>query len=257
MPFLVNLHNPGPLSDEDFFARDMKVLSLPGALDRRLDEIDVDQQFQRIYLMGCGRSGTWLLTSTFATLAGADVVFKEVAVETFGQVYTTQKALVLKRSAEAYSFIEFMPERITICYVVRHPFDVLTSHNPITHRPYHILPHRWLGEMLCLQYLLEVKRPNVTIIRYEDLAARPDATQRQLADAFGLAVADPMEKISERFTGTDDVAKSMGGLRGANTDSVFKYKNDGAKLAYLRQIRPRLGGLLDWVAKIYDYDIGL
>ena len=38
-----------------------------GALDARLTQIDSDRPIKRIYIMGCGRSGTWLLTAAMST----------------------------------------------------------------------------------------------------------------------------------------------------------------------------------------------
>src|SRR5947199_1870662 len=38
-----------------------------GRLAARLEEIDDIKKIQRIFVMGCGRSGTWLLTGLMAT----------------------------------------------------------------------------------------------------------------------------------------------------------------------------------------------
>ena len=101
-----------------------------GALDARLTQIDADRPIKRIYIMGCGRSGTWLLTAVMSTFKGVCVLSKEVPIDFFGRLTTTGAALILKRNSDAYQHIEQIPQRIGIIYIVRHPFDVLTSNNP-------------------------------------------------------------------------------------------------------------------------------
>jgi hypothetical protein len=49
----------------------------------------------------------------------------------------------------------------------------------------------------------------------------------------------------------------MHGLRGIDTRSLYKYKSDPDKVAYLKSIVPELGEPLDWVANRFGYDISL
>jgi hypothetical protein len=223
----------------------------------RLAAIDEAHDFRRIYVMGCGRSGTWLLTGLFATYSDLDIIAKELSVEHFGLFTTAKKALLIKRDHAAYREIERIPECIEIAYIIRHPFDVLTSHNPTTGVTYHIAPHRWLGEMLALQYLVDSKRNHTTIIKYEDLVREPNHSQIFIAKKMRLAISHPVENMDKVFQAPSEAASAMHGLRAIDTNSIGKYKNDPAKVAYLQRILPRLGRLLNWVGDEYGYDVSI
>ena len=228
-----------------------------GALDARLTQIDSDRPIKRIYIMGCGRSGTWLLTAVISTFKGVCVLSKEVPVDFFGRLTTTGAVLVLKRNSDAYQHIEQIPRRIGITYIVRHPFDVLTSNNRMTDSLYHIKPDRWLGEMTALKALIEARRQNVKIVRYEDLVTDPCAVQAQLADFFGFEIGSHIDDLPAVFNASAAADVAMHGLRKIDTNSIGKYKKDPRKIDYLRSIRPRLSIMLDWVGSEFSYDVSL
>lgn len=228
-----------------------------GALEARLDQIDRHRPIERIFVMGCGRSGTWLLTGLMSTFRDTCVVAKEVPVELFAQLTTTGRTLVLKRNSTSYERLSHIPARIKIAYAIRHPFDVLTSHNPTSVRVYHIDVARWLGEMSALRSALEDGRQNFCVIRYEDLATDADGVQKKLADELGLEVGTPAKELTSVFKPSGKAESAMHGLRGIDTRSLNKYKNDPERIAYLKSIRPQLGETLDWVAKRFDYDTAL
>jgi hypothetical protein len=238
---------------ESFYQAQGAWLREPGALERRLAEIDAQRPSRRIFLMGCGRSGTWLLTAAFSTFDALEVVAVERPFEDFGLFATDKPNLLLKRDHASYRRIEQMPESIQIAMIVRHPFATLTSKIEREQRKYHITPDRWLGEMLALQYLVDTRRPATLIVRYEDLVRDPDGAQQNLASRFGLPMLHPMSRIKDLFRGPADA------LSGAtvHVESIDKYKRDPEKVEYLKSIRPRLGRLLDWVAEEFDYDIAL
>ena len=214
----------------------------PAVFKNRLSKIDDAYVFRRIYLMGCARSGTWLLTALFSTFSDLDVIPKELGFEHFGIFVTKKKAMVIKRDFIAHQRIEHIPDCIEIVYIIRHPFDVLTSHNPTTtDRVFHVAPHRWLGEMLSLQYILDTKRNNTTIIRYEDLVREPSNTQCLIAETLKLGISHPVEVLDKVFRAPADALSAMHGLRPIDTNSIDKYKNDPDKMNYLRSIVPR-----DW-----------
>lgn len=127
---------------QDLINKELITLRNSATLKSRLAEIDEVHDFRRIYVMGCGRSGTWLLTGLFSTYADLEIVPEELGVEHFGLLTTKKKALVVKRNFVAHLRIEKMPKCIEIVYIIRHPFDVLTSHNPTSGKTYHIEPHR-------------------------------------------------------------------------------------------------------------------
>jgi hypothetical protein len=194
---LINIGNEGTYENE------LNRLAERPALKRRLIEIDKIRAFRRIYVVGCGRSGTWLLTSVMTTFKNIEVVMKELPVAYFGLFKTDRSILVLKRNNVAYQKFKDIPRQIEMVYIIRHPFDVLTSHLPISQRPYHILPDRWLGEMAALRYLIDSGRKKTMVLRYEDLVSKPVETQVALADFFNLEIGVPIDQV---VTGTKDAS---------------------------------------------------
>ena len=254
---LVKFLDAGNQNIEDLYRQELMRLEQPAALRKRLADIDNVRPFRRLYVMGCGRSGTWLLTATMSTFDDLEIVQKERPFEYFGLLTTTQSMLVMKRDSTAYQRVANIPESIAIAYIVRHPFDVLTSHNPTSENLYHVTPHRWLGEMLTLQYLVDTGRKNTQIIRYEDLVARPQEIQSSIANVQGLKVRHSIDQIDQTFKAPVEATAAMHGLRKIDIKSVNKFKSDPAKIAYLKEIRPSLGRLLPWVGETFEYDISL
>ena len=232
-------------------------LSQPGNLETRLRDLDKDRRLNRVFVMGCGRSGTWLLAGVMTTFRDVTVVYRELSVEHFGLLSTDSAGLVLKRAWDSYLRIREIPERIGIAYIVRHPYDVLTSHNPATGRAYHVMPDQWLGETLALQYLVANKRNNTKIIRYEDLVSNPDDAQKGLGSFFHLQIGSSMNDITETFKPPARTAAAMHGVRPIDRQSVDRHKSSPIHRDYIRAIRPRLGRTLDWVAQTFDYDLSL
>ncbi len=175
----------------------------------------------------------------------------------FAQLTTTGHTLVLKRNNISFKRLLEIPERIKIAYAIRHPYDVLTSHNPMSERTYHIDPERWLGETTALRSMLETTRKDVCIIRYEDIVADAGAVQKKLSDAFGLQIGSSIEDLPTVFKTSREANLAMHGLRRINFRSLHKYKSDPEKIAYLKALKPQLGNTLEWVASRFDYDISL
>lgn len=249
------LPNPNNERVEELYGKEILRLQAPGALKKQLIDIDRSQPFRRIYVMGCGRSGTWLLTHVMGTFHETEVVLRELTFEYFGLYTTSGCTLVLKRDRTAYQRIEQIPECIEIAYILRHPFDVLTSHLPSSNRPYHILPDRWLGEMMSLRYLLGTGRKHTKIVRYEDLVSAPRETQVELGHFFGLRVGAPIDTLYTSSNNPTEAATHL--ARTIDINSIGKYKRDPKKIEYLRTIKPSLEQTLRWVAETYSYDVSL
>jgi hypothetical protein len=249
------LTNPSNEPVETLYEKELRRLKQPGALQQRLADLDNRKLLRRIYVMGCGRSGTWLLTHVMATFLDVDVVSRELPVEYFGLLMTDHSVLVIKRDSDAYQWVQQMPANIEIAYIVRHPYDVLTSHLPGSGRTYHILPERWVGELTALRHLVDSRRKSLKVVRYEDLVGRSVESQKKLGHFFRLNVRLPINTIS---TISNNPSESpLYRSRKIDVTSIDKHKRDLAKLAYLAQIKPELGEILDWVGKTYDYDLGL
>ena len=230
----------------------------PGALAARLAELDgEDGPRRRIYLMGCGRSGTWLLTSLMGCFAETEVVAQELPVEMFGVLRTARRAIVVKREWNAFARPEAIPEGVAILHIVRHPFDVLTSHNPASGRKRHISPERWLDEMAALRRLLGSGRKGVLVVRYEDLVTAPDALLARIGQAFGLAIAATPDEALARAQLPEEGKAAMHGLRAIDRHSVGRFRHDAEALAYLREVAPSLRDMLDWAGARFGYDLSL
>jgi hypothetical protein len=239
----------------------LKALRKPGALAFRLQEMDKTRYIHRIFIMGCGRSGTWLLTGIMATFKGVSVLYKEVPVEYFGAVSSERNALVLKRNFRSYENVEAIPRQITILHVIRHPFDVLTSHHPIagqrTGQQYHITPGRWLGEMMALRWLMESERPCTKIVRYEDLVTDPNRTQAEIGSFLKMDIETPATEYHMVIQPPPEMMQSMHGLRSPDVSSIGRWKSDLEAIAYLKSIRLRLSDCLPWVGRTFAYDLEL
>jgi hypothetical protein len=235
----------------------LKALRKPGALAAHLEASNKMRFLKRIYVMGCGRSGTWLLTGIMATFKDVSVLYKEVPVEYFGLMSTERSAMVLKRSGIAYATIEAIPPQITILFIVRHPFDVLTSRHPTSIRHYHIPPGRWLGETMALRWLIESKRPSSKVIQYEDLVSDPNRIQVEIGSLLQMQIETPANEYHKLFKPSEQVIQTMHGLRAPDVSSINRWKSDPEAIAYLKSIRLRLSDCLPWTGKAFGYDVSM
>ena len=140
---------------------------------------------------------------------------------------------------------------------MRHPFDVLTSHNPVTERKYHISPQRWLGEMRTLRRLIDSGRKRLLIVTYEELATSPESTAMKIARSFDLPPLKEPAQVMASAVLPPEAVSAMGGLRPIDRDSIGRYRKDPESLAYLRKAVPILREELDWVAGYFGYDLSL
>lgn len=245
---------PGP---EKELAEALRRLEQPGALVARLADLDRAGPRQRIYLMGCGRSGTWLLTSLMACFGALDVIAKEVPVEMFGLLRPGQPNVLLKRAWDSHRRLEAIPRSVRILQIVRHPFDVLTSHNPVTKTTYHVQPERWLAEMAALRRQVESDADRLVEVTYEELVGDASAALARIGAAFGLAVVTSPAEILRKGDLPPEAKVAMHGVRPVDNRSVGRWRSDPQAIAHLRAIVPGLGETLDWAARRYGYDISL
>jgi hypothetical protein len=224
------------LENESEVRETLKALRKPGALAARLEASNKTHFLKRIFVMGCGRSGTWLLTGIMATFKDVSILYKEVPVEYFGLLSSERSAVVLKRNFISYETIETIPLPITILSIVRHPFDVLTSHHPIRSRQYHITPGRWLGETMALRWLIESKRPCTKIVRYEDLVGDPNRTQMEIGLLLDMQIATPANEYHKVFKPSSQVMQAMHGLRPPEVNSINRWKSDPEAISYLKSV---------------------
>jgi hypothetical protein len=155
---------------------------------------------KRVFVMGCGRSGTWLLYALLSMAKDAYALFEEVDVGRFARIMSREPNQILKRDQKSYLAAARIPASIAVVWIVRHPFDVVTSRHPekAWKTPFHINAKRWNGEMDALRQFLEADRPNGHVVRYEELVSRPEPTMSHIARAVGLELSASIGEFADR-----------------------------------------------------------
>ena len=180
----------------------------------------------KIFIAGCARSGTSLLRGLMGSFAdtytfGGFSHDQEAPESQFETLNRPEKHLVIKRVSTSHLTLPLLSADITLIYVVRHPFDVLTSAHPNSpQRPYHVSEPRWRAEYAAYR-LLRALQPGrrIAVVRYEDVVTNPDRVQTRLATDLGL-------EIGRRFT---DNAAGVA----IRANSIEKWRRDAAVCRYL------------------------
>src|SRR5262249_42875367 len=114
---------------------------------------------------------------------------------------------------------------------------------------------RWIGELTALRHLVDSRRKNIKVVRYEDLVGNRVESQAKLGHYLRLRIRVPIDTIS---TISNNPSESpLYRSRKLDVSSIDKHKPDPAKLTYLAGIKPHLGEVLGWVGKTYNYDLNL
>jgi hypothetical protein len=108
-----------------------------------------------------------------------------------------------------------------------------------------------------VKYLIEHKRANTLIIRYEDLVINPIETQTKIAHYFGMEIEKSVDEIISTFSASPEAVLAMHGLRKIDTNSLYKYINNSESLEYLKKIKSNLEPMLSWVSEMYGYNLKL
>jgi hypothetical protein len=182
----------------------------------------------KIFIAGCGRSGTTLTRDLMRCFEGVYAHKREAPISLFDRL-EDQKVpnLIVKRTSACYKTLHKLPADIKLLYCVRHPFDTLTSSHRLTvdRRRFHITEDRWKREYRSLHRLQE-RQPDrpIFILRYEDLIKDPDGIQKQIAKHFGLT-------IDHLFT------KNAEGIE-IHPDSLEKWRKSPELAAYVNGFDP-------------------
>ncbi|NJM31181.1 MAG: hypothetical protein HC855_14790 [Rhizobiales bacterium] len=224
-------------------------------LGQRLDAMDGGAARRRIYVAGCARSGTWLATALMNCFDGVQMVAEESMFGRFLRITPEAPCIVLKRSSDAYSALARAPEEIEIVYVVRHPFDVLTSVH--TGRERYATPERWKAEMAAFRLLLESRRGGLHLLGYEDMVLEPAVAQQRLGEALGLPIRHPFARFNEVVSFGSGAVAAMHGLRAPDAKSVGRWRRDQEQLEYVKSVLPQLEPELSWLTNLRGYDVTL
>lgn len=204
---------------------------------------------RRIFIAGCGRSGTYLLSAMMQCFRDSFVLPGEAHADAFLGIDSPASLHVIKRRSDSYSTLHLIPRDIGLLHIVRHPFDVLCSSHMGTDR--YIPPENWNAEIDALRLL---DRQNHLVIRYEDLVSDPNAVQRVVSKTFGLGAGEKFSNWQKISRVSDDVAESMHGVRPPDTDSIGRWKNNSGNRGYIRAIWPDIERNYRWVAGKFGYE---
>jgi len=227
----------------------MTQLKAPGFMGR------LNSRKRRIFLAGCGRSGTYLLAAMMQCFKDTYVHPGEAPAEAFASLDNEASTHVIKRLSDSFKTLHLIPAEICLIHLVRHPFDVLTSEHMGTER--YIKPNDWNAEIDAMRHL---QRQNHLIIRYEDLVSSPDQIQTLILEKFGL---QRHRKFSEFHTVAEvpgQISESMHGLRPPSTESVGKWRASLKDRGYLRSIWADVETNFNWLCSEFGYeplDLGL
>lgn len=149
----------------------------------------------KFFITGCGRSGTYLITSLFETFKNMEVVMDEIDILDFLSIKQKKKHIISKRKALFYNnqnkVKKAKDNNVKLINMVRDGRDVVTSKMIVKGKhikkrdgyPYWIKPKRWIKEIISslkfYDYIdLEIK--------YEDLVIKPNYIQDKIVNMFGV-----------------------------------------------------------------------
>jgi hypothetical protein len=199
------------------------------------------------------------LMSSFAdtyTLVDEAKVPGEDDIEAFDRLGDkTEKNIVVKRSSDAYTFADSIPESIDIIYMVRHPLDVMTSTLQYRAKKYqnYIPPERWLLEAKALRSVLYTRQSALQCVRYEDLVSQPDATQQSLSWQLGLHPARKFSDFHAYFSASKDIHETMNDIRPVDTSSVGRWR-EPARRDHVCAVWDQIQPLGRWFCEQFGYD---
>ena len=184
---------------------------------------------------------------------------KKLMWREFAHIKSDKLNHLLKRDYKSYWTAHLIPRSVGIVWIVRHPFDVLTSHHPFknSHRGFHVKPHRWNGEMDALKAFIGEARPNGIVLRYEDLVSDPDGTLQRIVEAFGQEMSASARDLGTSQDIPAEIRETMQGLRPVSKELVGRWRSHPDFVAHLHEVLPSIHERLRWVSGRFGYDTTL
>lgn len=141
------------------------------SFEEELALADGDEPRTRVFIVGCPRSGTTLLLNMMRCFQDAAVDLSEHPYPHFALLDDPAPIHVLKRTGHCWQSLSQIPDAVRLIYMVRHPYDVLTSrHRGDLAKGYFTTVDDWLAEY---RAFLELERQRgddgLLLLRYEDL----------------------------------------------------------------------------------------
>lgn len=177
----------------------------------------------RIFIAGCARSGTTLMREAMRCFGDTYVKNREAPPRVFSELQTEKRNTVVKRTSRCWEHLHELSGDIRLLYMIRHPYDVLTSLHSDTRKntPYYVSLDRWKAEFGALVRLRkEQPAREIQYVRYEELVTKPNTVQQRIQQVNGLT---PDKLFTEK----------PGGIR---TSSLNKWENDPARAQFLRSL---------------------
>jgi tetratricopeptide (TPR) repeat protein len=215
------------------YLRDFSLSGSPHFLHclNRNDEV-ADFTPKRIFIGGCGRSGTWLCEQLFACFDDCQRNDTERHFGRFAYLPSGNNLHVLKRMHNSHRTLEKLPHDIGLIYMIRHPFDVLVSEH--LGKTNFISFDNWMSEYKT--YLQIKDRPNTVIVRYEELVANPNNFQRTLETTFSITPDIPITEFYKRAKPRKGVERAMQSLRPFDESSIGKHLSNQSNIDFCRKI---------------------
>ena len=108
--------------------------------------------------------------------------------------------------------------------------------------------------MVALRRLHEARRPNICVIRYEDLVTHTDREQERVGQFFGLTTERLFSQFHDTFTIDDRIAKAMNGIRPPENSSIHRWRRNAEYRDYCRTIWPTVEPHVRWVCDTFGYE---
>lgn len=218
------------------------------------ETLERSREKRRIYIVGCGRSGTWFTLGMMSTFEGVYITPDERHFGHFAAIAErTEPVHVVKRMFDAHLDFDTAPDCIDILYVLRDPRDVMTSRHVDTER--YISLQRWSDEMTALKRLLSSGRQSLKIVRFEDLATTPDKVQAELAGEFGLEVAHHANNFHRTYQPTAGAVAAMHSLRPPDPSTVGRWRRDSDQADFVNQMLPEIVKVFAPLGERFGYDL--
>lgn len=204
----------------------------------------------KVYIAGCGRSGTTLLLKMMRCFSDVYTVRKEADLSMFDELENrTESTLIVKRKARAYEDLPELTRSVQLVYCVRNPLDVLTSslvkpgkEKKRSTPKYYITMERWKAEFEALDELIK-KQPErrIQYVHYEDVVMAPDHVQNEIAKFAGL-------EVNYRFSEHPDGVS-------IKASSINKYRDNEEMKVYLRNLPSAFWGRVERFGERFGYVI--
>lgn len=224
--------------------------SLLDLLLKKQDEVS-EVPPKRVFIGGCGRSGTWLCEQLFSCFQDCERDAEERHAGRFAYLPHGAKLHVLKRMHNSHKTIQDLPADIGLIFMVRHPFDVLVSQH--LGKANFITLDNWRDEFFAFQRI--VTRANTIVVKYEELISNPNGFQDNLQSTFGISPDHPLSEFHKVARPSAQVAEAMQTLRPFDTSSIGSHLSSDSNIAFCADLYHQHSDLFREACEDMGYEI--